>query len=249
MPFITSLDGHGTSKRKLTYSDAAKGLLRTPSRNDQPSVARNDPPSEEPPATSTEQYGYTDVPRTPNKMENINFPPQGCVEHLRGSPSEYDPYPAARYHFESTHHSLYSPAPTIPIGRAFPHDRSLGATPGPHITSNVQRTPNPLQMTIDQPRQIPGYQVSQNYGQCSQGMAQDGYGKVTSGAQRQNAGMPAMSQDSEPDLVKPGKPGEDKYDVLMNQYTKRWYDCDVDPARYLPNVEPSKESNIRGLES
>lgn len=248
MPFLTSLEGHETSKMKLTYSDVAKGLLRTPYRNDQSSIGRNDSPSEECPATSTEQYEHTGVPQTPKKMENTNFPPQGYVEHKRGSPSWSNPYAAWRYHHTTMWHGL-SPAPASPIGRAFPHDRPLGATPGPQITSDVQKTPNPLQMTIDQPRRIPNAQVMQNYGQGSQGMVQDGYGKVTCGSQAQHAGKSAMSQDAGPDLVKRREPGEDKYDVLMNQYTKRWYDCDVDQARYLPNVEAPKESDTSGLKS
>ncbi|CAO1597893.1 MAG: hypothetical protein LQ349_001133 [Xanthoria aureola] len=239
MPFIISPDGRGTSNRKPTYSDAAKGLLRGPQRHDQSSTGRNEPPSEERAATSTAQHLHPDVPRTPKQMESTHCPPQGYVESRQGSPSCSDPELTWHYHHTTMSRSLHGPPPTSPIGRAFPHHRPLGATLGPETMASVQRTPNPLQMTSNQSPRIPNFQVSQNYGQGSQRTVQDGYDKVTSGAQRPNAGR---------DLAKREKPEEDRYDVLMNQYTERWYDCDLDHARSLPKVEaPKEESDLSGL--
>lgn len=248
MPFIISPDGHGTSNRKPSYSDAAKGLLRGPQRHDQSSTGRHEPPSEERAATSTAQHVHPDVPRTPKQMEGPHCPPQGHAENPQRSPSWSDPDSAWHYHHTTMYQSLHGPPPMSPIGRAFPHHRPLGATPGPQTTANVPKTPNPLQMTSNQSPRIPNHRVSQNYGQASQRTVQDGYDNVTSGAQRPNGRMPATYQDAGRDLAKREKPEEDRYDVLMNQYTERWYNCDLDHARSLPNVEaPKEESDLSGL--
>ncbi|KAL8901947.1 MAG: hypothetical protein Q9192_000248 [Flavoplaca navasiana] len=210
-----------------TYSDAAKGLLGLPHRNEQPSIGRNDHPREERAATSNEQHKLTDVPRTPDKTEKSNFPPQG-------SSSEYDPYPAARYHFTRVHYGLHSPTHTIPTGRPFPHDRVPAAATNAYNTPYAQRTPNPLQMTADQRRGMHIPQDSGSYGNNLEESSPDAIDGIEEENRRRKARETAMTHDRGPDLVK-------KYDVLLNQYTRRFYGSDLDQARYLPNEEVLKD--------
>ncbi|KAL8851565.1 MAG: hypothetical protein Q9221_003497 [Calogaya cf. arnoldii] len=246
MPYMNSLDGHWTPNKKPTYSDAARGLLPTLHHNDP--AGRNGYPSEERPARATEQHGHTHAPRTPSEMGKINFPSQSYVQPPPVSPSGYDPYPAARFHSDGV---LNSYARANAIRGAYANYRPLGATTGTRIASNGQRTPNPLQMSIDVSGRMPNHRVSHNHkqtpSQSSYGRGLNGYDKVTSGTQTPHARKSAMCQDAGAIVVERGKPGEDKYDVLMNRYTNRWYDCDLDQARNLPDVEvPKKESDRNG---
>ena len=236
MPYISPLEDHRMPNHRPTYSDAAKGLLGLPHRNEQPSMGRNNPPGEEPAATSNEQHKLTDVPRTPDKTEKSNFPPQGYINCPQGSSSEHDPYPAARYHFNTVHYGLHSPTHTIPTGRPFPHDRVPAAATNAYNTSYAQRTPNPLQMTADQRRGMHIPQDSGSYGNNLEESCPDAIDGITQEDRGRKAREPAMTHDRGSDLVK-------KYDVLMNQYTRRFYGSGLDQARYLPNEEVLKDDS------
>ena len=236
MPYISPLEDHRMPNNRPTYSDAAKGLLRLPQRNQQPSTASNDPPSEERPATSDEHYKPTIVPRTPDKKETSNFPLQGHIKCPQGSLSEHDPYPAARYHVTRMHYGLHSPTHTIPTGRPFPHDRVPAAVTYANNTAYAQRTPNPLQMTTDQHRGMHIPQGFRSHGNNLQESSRDAIDGITREDQRRMGGEPAMTDHPGRDLVK-------KYDVLMSHYTRRFYGCDLDQARYLPNEGVLKDES------
>lgn len=226
-----------------TYSDAAKGLLGLPHRNEQPSIGRNNPPREERAATSNEQHKLTDVPRTPDKTEKSNFPPQAYIQSPQGSSSECGPYPAARYHVNRVYYGLHSPTHTIPTGRPFPHDRVPAAATNAYNTSYAQRTPNPLQMTAARRRGMHIPQDPGSYGNNLEEPSPDATDGITEEDRRRKAREPAMTHDRGPDLVK-------KYEVLLNQYTRTFYGSDLDQARYLPNEEVLKaESAAVGSKS
>ncbi|KAL8672952.1 MAG: hypothetical protein Q9168_002627 [Polycauliona sp. 1 TL-2023] len=244
MPSITSLDGHGTPNRKRTYSDVAKGLLHDHHGIDESSIGMNYPRYKEPLAVLAEQHGHADVPRTPQKIETISLSPHGYPKKTPGAPSRGDPYSAAKYPPSAIHHDLGGHAPTTPLSRGYFQGRVPDTRTSPYNPPSVQQTPNPLQMTIYQQQVLAGSQVWPSYGHDSHGRTvQNGNDHVTSGAQTQNAGNPTLrtQETGRPDLVK-------KYDVLMNQYTERFYGCDFDQARYLSTGEAPKDSGKKQTE-
>ncbi|KAL8999471.1 MAG: hypothetical protein Q9169_001676 [Polycauliona sp. 2 TL-2023] len=261
MPFIASPDGHGTPDSKPTYSDVAKGLLHNPHQNEHLSIANIDPDGDEWLALSTKPRGQTGLPHTPTKEKNIDVPPRQPVSvsdskrrypaHPQDSPPECDPYAAANYHFpdfSQIHRDPYGHIPPITsvgkdLGRDVFHDQLPVAKTRLYNTAYVQRTPNPLQMTIDQRWGISNPQAWQDYGKDSHDTVQGEIDRIASGLETQNARKPAIvNQYSGTDLVK-------KYDVLMDQYTRRFYDCDFDQARRLPSAEVPKRLNRKEAET
>lgn len=146
--------------------------------------------------------------------------------------------PSHGHRFQTWSSALYTPAPTIPVGRLFPYDWSPGATLGASkLTSKPQHRPSPQHRSIARPHPIFHFNMRGHYEQGLGGTAQERYDQLR---------YPNYTQDARSRALL--NPKELKSTRLFREYTLRNYGCEPDEARYLPHAATrNKEFHTGGL--